>query len=103
MCLLNVKFASVLIVFVWLVAFHLQLSIDYAKQGVNTLWGSFEIKNTRLIKKMLCQYAGKDLSNPNHLHMYPVVADQFSQLPLYFLRFFGATDVDQVRNRSSSV
>ena len=35
-----------------------QLSLDYALQGVNTLWGSFEIKNTRLLQHMLVQYAG---------------------------------------------
>ena len=34
-----------------------QLSLDYCCQGVNTLWGSFEIKNTRLAKKMLFQHA----------------------------------------------
>ncbi|KAL9655841.1 hypothetical protein ABK040_000903 [Willaertia magna] len=41
-----------------------QLSIDYCKFGnVPTLWGSFEIKNYRLIKKMICQMAGKDFSS----------------------------------------
>ena len=25
---------------------------------VNTLWGSFEIRNVRLVKMMLCQYSG---------------------------------------------
>ena len=35
-----------------------QLSLDFALQGVNTLWGSFEIKNTRLLQHMLVQYAG---------------------------------------------
>ena len=30
-------------------------------QGVNTLWGSFEVKNTKLVKKMLQQYYGKPL------------------------------------------
>ena len=33
-----------------------QLSIDFAAQGVPTLWGSFEIKNSRLLEKMLRQY-----------------------------------------------
>src|SRR6185312_8396121 len=39
-----------------------QLSLDYAMQGINTLWGSFEIKNVRLAKKMLTQFAARDLS-----------------------------------------
>jgi twinkle protein len=30
-----------------------QMSLDLAQQGVNMLWGSFEVKNTRLVKKML--------------------------------------------------
>jgi twinkle protein len=30
-----------------------QLSLDYCKSGVITLWGSFEITNTRLAKKMV--------------------------------------------------
>lgn len=38
-----------------------QLSLDYCAQGVRTLWGSFEIKNMRLAKKMLSQFAGTDL------------------------------------------
>ena len=35
--------------------------IEKIRQGVNTLWGSFEIKNTKLLKKMLQQYHGKPL------------------------------------------
>jgi len=33
-----------------------QASLDLVDQGVNVLWGSFEIKNTRLMKKLLQQY-----------------------------------------------
>jgi twinkle protein len=33
-----------------------QVSLDLAEQGVNILWGSFEIKNTRLVHKLLQQY-----------------------------------------------
>ena len=33
-----------------------QASLDLAEQGVNVLWGSFEIKNTRLMHKLLQQY-----------------------------------------------
>ena len=45
-----------------------QLSLDLCDQGVNTLWGSFEIKNIQLIKKMLMQYAGEDLGDPMKLN-----------------------------------
>ncbi|CAO3661969.1 unnamed protein product [Umbelopsis ramanniana] len=71
-----------------------QLSLDYCKSGVTTLWGSFEILNKRLAKKMLCQFAGKDLAQaPNE---FDVWADKFEQLPLYFLKFFGSTSIKDV-------
>lgn len=55
-----------------------QLSLDYCKSGVPTLWGSFEIANKRLAKRMLYQFAGKDLSK--HPEEFPVWADQFQQV-----------------------
>lgn len=55
-----------------------QLSLDYCQSGVPTLWGSFEILNKRLAKKMLFQYAGKDISlNPSEFHE---IADKFQQV-----------------------
>ncbi|KDO18497.1 hypothetical protein SPRG_16173 [Saprolegnia parasitica CBS 223.65] len=71
-----------------------QLSIDWCAQGVSTLWGSFEIKNTRLVHKMLTQMAGEPLAC--NLPLFEKTADAFEQLPMYFLRFFGSTDVDEV-------
>lgn len=57
-----------------------QLSLDYCKSGVPTLWGSFEIMNKRLAKKMLCQFAGKDLSEcPREFDAW---ADKFEQVLL---------------------
>ncbi|KAI7908134.1 P-loop containing nucleoside triphosphate hydrolase protein [Cokeromyces recurvatus] len=71
-----------------------QLSLDFCKSGVPTLWGSFEIMNRRLAKKMLFQFAGKDLSKtPEEFDQY---ADQFEQLPLYFLKFFSSTAIHDV-------
>ena len=71
-----------------------QLSLDYCAQGVNTLWGSFEIKNFKLAKTMLSQYSGIDFTcNADQFNHY---ADQFEQLPMYFMRFFGSSSVDQV-------
>lgn len=37
-----------------------QLSLDYCSQGVPTLWGSFEIPNTKLAKKMLSQFSARE-------------------------------------------
>lgn len=71
-----------------------QLSLDLCGQGVNTLWGSFEIKNTRLIHKMLTQLAGKSLQGD--VNEFNRTADEFEALPMYFLRFFGSTEVDEV-------
>ena len=51
-----------------------QLSLDLCDQGVNTLWGSFEIKNIQLMKKMLLQYAGEDLGDPTKLNDGTVVS-----------------------------
>mmetsp|Transcript_68417 Transcript_68417/g.190188 ORF Transcript_68417/g.190188 Transcript_68417/m.190188 type:complete len:358 (-) Transcript_68417:362-1435(-) len=76
-----------------------QMSIDVARQGVNTLWGSFEVKNTRLVKKMLQQYHGNALIKPGTADVIDgihAVADQFQQLPLYFMTFHGGSEVDQV-------
>eukprot|EP01127_Copromyxa_protea_P020754 TRINITY_DN6973_c0_g1_i1.p1 TRINITY_DN6973_c0_g1~~TRINITY_DN6973_c0_g1_i1.p1 ORF type:complete len:778 (-),score=123.30 TRINITY_DN6973_c0_g1_i1:132-2402(-) len=71
-----------------------QLSIDYCKQGVNTLWGSFELQNVKLIKKMLIQYAAKNLEK--NIHEFKYFADKFSELPLYFMKFYGTTQIDNV-------
>lgn len=71
-----------------------QLSIDLCGQGVSTLWGSFEIKNTRLIHKMLNQLAGRSLQGD--IKAFEAAADKFEALPMYFMRFFGSTDVDEV-------
>ncbi|CAH0490734.1 unnamed protein product [Peronospora farinosa] len=71
-----------------------QLSLDLCGQGVSTLWGSFEIKNTRLMHKMLRQLAQRNLSGD--VNAFEAAADQFEALPMHFLRFFGSTDVDEV-------
>jgi len=71
-----------------------QLSLDYCLQGVRTLWGSFELGLPKLVKKMLCQFANKNIETNSE--DYTAIADQFAALPMYFLRFFGSTQVDQV-------
>jgi len=40
-----------------------QLSLDFCSQGVRTLWGSFEIRNTKLAKVMLQQYANSNFAD----------------------------------------
>ena len=75
-----------------------QLSLDFAEQGVNTLWGSFEIKNTRLVSKLLQQFSREPLpiGQPDKLEDLRALADRFEELPLHFLRFHGSADIDAV-------
>lgn len=56
-------------------------------QGVNTLWGSFEIRNTRLARTMLQQMAGVSLEE--NLQDFDKYADAFEKLPVYFMTFHG--------------
>ncbi|MEQ2165138.1 hypothetical protein GOODEAATRI_013972 [Goodea atripinnis] len=60
-------------------------------QGVNTLWGSFEINNVRLAKIMLTQFAMQRLEE--NLEQYDFWADKFEELPLYFMTFHGQHNI----------
>jgi len=66
--------------------------LDLLKQNVKTLWGSFEIKNQRLGLAMMRQFTGGEVTEAN----FHEVSEQFSQLPLWFLRFHGSAPVDEV-------
>jgi hypothetical protein len=66
-----------------------------AEQGINVLWGSFEIKNSRLIKKLLQQFAREPI-DVQDCKKLDAIADRFEQLPLHFMKFHGGTDVDDV-------
>ncbi|KAL7047419.1 hypothetical protein ACKWTF_002894 [Chironomus riparius] len=74
-------------------------SLDLAIQGVSTLWGSFEIRNTRLATTLLRQYAGKPLLDSiteDNLLEFENFADQFEALPIYFMTFHGEQQVKVV-------
>eukprot|EP00979_Chaetoceros_neogracilis_P012145 scaffold3132_cov164-Chaetoceros_neogracile.AAC.1 len=75
-----------------------QLSLDFAESGVNTLWGSFEIKNTRLMHKLLQQYSRGPMPEDKveKAQALEVLADRFESLPLYFMKFHGGSDIDDV-------
>ena len=73
-----------------------QLSLDYCAQGVNTLWGSFEIKNSRLARTMITQLSAIDFGLGNNIDLFNLWADRFETLPMYFMRFFGSSSIDQV-------
>ncbi|XP_067012802.2 mitochondrial DNA helicase isoform X2 [Anabrus simplex] len=74
--------------------FMSEYSLDLAMQGVNTLWGSFEIRNARLARTMLQQMAGIPLDV--HIDQFDQWADQFEQLPLYFMTFHGQQSIKVV-------
>ncbi|XP_033964054.1 twinkle mtDNA helicase [Pseudochaenichthys georgianus] len=71
-----------------------EVALDLCMQGVNTLWGSFEINNVRLAKVMLTQFAMQRLEN--NLEQYDFWADKFEELPLYFMTFHGQQNIKAV-------
>lgn len=64
-----------------------EYSLDLLLQGVSTLWGSFEIRNSRLASTMLRQFVGYSLEKK--LDEFDYWATRFEQYPLYFLTFHG--------------
>ncbi|KAG1680643.1 Twinkle protein, mitochondrial [Nymphon striatum] len=74
--------------------FMSEYSLDLCMQGVNTLWGSFEIRNVRLAKTMLNQFCMKPLYK--HLDKFDEWSDRFEELPMYFMKFHGQEDVKNV-------
>lgn len=68
-----------------------EYALDLCTQGVNTLWGSFEISNVRLAQVMLTQFAVTRLED--QLDKYDEWADRFEDLPLYFMTFHGQQNI----------
>ena len=75
-----------------------QMSLDLAEQDINVLWGSFEIKNTRLMHKLLQQFAREPLptGDPSMINKLEAIADRFERLPFHFMKFHGGSEVDDV-------
>ncbi|XP_030630152.1 twinkle mtDNA helicase [Chanos chanos] len=71
-----------------------EYALDLSTQGVNTLWGSFEINNVRLAKIMLTQFSMQRLEE--NLDQYDAWADKFEELPLYFMTFHGQQNIKVV-------
>jgi twinkle protein len=74
--------------------FMSEYSVDLCMQGVNTLWGSFEVRNVRLAKMQLKQFSGVNLEE--ELDQFDKWADKFSKLPMYYLTFYGSEEIDKV-------
>lgn len=65
---------------------------------MKTLWGSFEIRNSRLARTMLQQFAGVPLEQ--NLQDFNTFADDFQKLPIYYLAFHGQQPVKVVMDVS---
>lgn len=74
--------------------FMSEYSLDLAMQGVTTLWGSFEIRNTRLASTLLRQLAGHPFDD--RLSEFDQWADTFERLPMFFLTFHGQQTIKVV-------
>jgi len=79
--------------------FMSEYSLDLCMQGVSTLWGSFEVKNVRLVKMMLKQFGLVNLEE--HLEEFDKVAEKFLKLPLFFTTFHGTEEVETVLDAMS--
>jgi len=75
-------------------SFLSQLSLDYAMQGVKTLWGSFEIRHVVLARKMMTQYLQKPL--PTDQVLLREVAKKFAKIPMHFLDYFGSVKMEEL-------
>ena len=71
-----------------------EYSLDLCMEGVNTLWGSFEVKNVRLIKMLLKQFGLVNLDE--EVEAFEAVAEKFKKLPMFFATFHGASETDAV-------
>lgn len=65
---------------------------------MNTLWGSFEIRNARLARTMLQQMSGIPLDE--HIEKYDYWADKFEELPIYYMTFHGQQSIKIVMEAS---
>ena len=72
-----------------------QFSLDMAEQGIPVLWGSFEIKNQRLIHKLMNQFAQKKLDKDDQAALMEV-SKRFEKLPFNFMDFHGSSNIDDV-------
>lgn len=75
-----------------------QMSIDYACQGISVLWGSFEIKHTRLAQVMLQQSAMKPLVHDSIIDesAWKEASTKLRSLPINFMNLFGSHGLDTV-------
>ena len=69
-----------------------EYTIDLCSQNVPTLWGSFEVKKTKLMKTQIKQFSKSPKVGEN-LKEFNKWADQFQKLPMHYLTFHGSEEV----------
>ncbi|KAJ1506732.1 hypothetical protein HMI54_000553 [Coelomomyces lativittatus] len=75
-----------------------QYSLNLAKAGIRTLWGSFEISNVVLVRKMLCQLKQHPFSDFSTITLNSSI-QELNQLPLYFMPYHGTTKIQTILQR----
>lgn len=88
-----------------------QISLDLCMQGMRTMWGSFEVRNSRLAQVMIQQIATKPIildhsdhrAIPNNSRIvneeeatFEAAFDRLSTLPIVFMNSFGSTPLESV-------
>ncbi|KAG8183233.1 hypothetical protein JTE90_014408 [Oedothorax gibbosus] len=74
--------------------FMSEYSLDLCIQGLPTLWASFEITNTRLMKTMLSQFSRCSLVD--NVDSYGHWAEEFRKIPMFFLNFHGPRTLKRI-------
>ncbi|XP_054715488.1 twinkle mtDNA helicase-like [Uloborus diversus] len=74
--------------------FMSEYSLDLCMQGLPTLWASFEITNTRLMKTMLFQLSQCGLDDLLKAHDF--WSKEFCKLRMFFLKFGGSRSLKKI-------
>jgi len=80
-----------------------QYSLDLSMNGVNTLFGSFEIPRDVFVNRMIKQYIGRQRGHADEPDGNSITKDDlaqaansFTQLDMNVMKHFGATPIDEV-------
>ncbi len=87
-----------------------QISLDLAAQSMPVLWGSFEVRNARLLQAMLQQIASSPIllgeptangtndvkADKSHEERFEQAFEELATLPLQFMNVFGSTPLEHV-------
>lgn len=66
-----------------------EYSLDLCEQNVSTLWGSFEMRNRKLLASMFSQFCRSDVLKMSDIEINEKMKS-FRQLPMFFLNMHGS-------------